>query len=278
MMRGPLCAAENAGHWHHAATVLLDCRFNLGEPGAGRAAYFEGHIPGAHYAHLDEQLSSPMTSASGRHPLPDPAVWCSQLGAWGITPDTQVVVYDDAGGMFAARCWWLLKWVGHTDVAVLDGGLTAWLKAGSSLTTVLPTHEPTDAYPGTPQSHTVVDADTLLANMQAPKFALVDARAPGRFVGAEEPIDTVAGHIPGALNRPVTANLTEAGIFKSPADLRDEWTALLGEQDCVAMCGSGVTACHHLLALAVADLPAGRLYPGSWSEWIRDPTRPVNTG
>jgi len=263
-----------------ARTVLLDCRFSLADPGAGRQAYRAGHIPGAHFADLERDLSAPIDAASGRHPLPDPTLLAQRLAAWGVDAATQVVVYDDLGGAMAARCWWLLRWLGHDAVALLDGGLPAWRAAGLPLSSAIPA--PAAAYVDLRlRANWVVDSDAVVANLRAPQFVLVDARAPERFRGEQEPIDPVAGHVPGALNRPLGSNLATDGRFKPAARLRTEWRALLGQRavaDAVMMCGSGVTACHHLLALEVAGLGGARLYAGSWSEWIRDPARPVALG
>jgi thiosulfate/3-mercaptopyruvate sulfurtransferase len=270
--------------------LLIDCRFNLGNTAAGEAAWQAGHIPGALYAHLDRELSGPKTGHNGRHPLPSPAALAATLGTWGLRPHTQVVAYDDAGGMFAARLWWLLRWVGHEAVQVLDGGLSAWLAAGGPVDTSVAARQ---ASVFTPQVHTdwVLSADEVLAQLpssapgNAPGSAeghsglhLIDARAPDRFRGENETMDPVGGHIPGARNRFFQLNLQPDGRFKPAATLRDEFEALRGSTPWPALvqqCGSGVTACHNLLALAHAGLPATRLYAGSWSEWCADPNRPI---
>ncbi|WP_207062969.1 sulfurtransferase [Motiliproteus sp. SC1-56] len=259
--------------------VVLDCRFTLGDPDAGFQAYRAGHIPGARYAHLETDLSGPVAGDTGRHPLPAPAVLARRLGAWGIDRVSQVVVYDDVGGAMAARAWWLLRWLGHERVALLDGGLMAWQRAGGALGQEAPAVAPArfDAEPGRCET---VDTQALASQLSAFAGRLVDARAAARFRGEQEPIDPVAGHVPGALNRPFQDNL-DGGYFKPAATLRQEWQALLDGQApeaMVMMCGSGVTACHHLLALEVAGLGGAQLYPGSWSEWIRDRARPVATG
>ena len=266
------------------AVVVLDCRFDLAAPDSGLAQYREGHIPGAHYAHLDRDLSGPLSEGRGRHPLPEPEALAERLGRWGITATTSVVCYDGAGGGIAARAWWLLRWLGHRDVSVLDGGWSAWCANALPVETSALQPTPAAAYPWTQQALTV-ESDEVLDNIDSANFLLVDARAAARFRGAEEPIDPVAGHVPGAINRPFTDNLTADGCFKNPEALQAEWRALLGGKPCVAMCGSGVTACHHLLALEIAGftetlgashgVPKVRLYPGSWSEWIRDPKRPI---
>ncbi len=260
--------------------VVLDCRFNLMQPEAGLALYRQGHIPGALYAHLEKDLSSAITSSSGRHPLPDPQQLARRLGEWGIGVDTQVVVYDDMGGAMAARAWWLLRWLGHERVAVLDGGFPAWVATEGAVSDQPVTPVPGDPYPYQLHSDVLVSAETVLANLQTRAFTLLDARNAERFRGEQEPIDPVAGHVPGALSRPLSDSLTASGTFKTAAQLRAEWSALLGDRSpemLVAMCGSGVTACHLLLALEIAGLPGARLYAGSWSEWIRDPARPVAT-
>lgn len=261
-----------------AKPVLLDCRSNLMQPGAGLAAYRQGHLPGAHHADMDSQLSSPITASSGRHPLPDPGRFAQQLGEWGVDSETQVIVYDDMGGAMASRAWWLLRWMGHTQVAVLDGGIGAWTGAGGELSGEVESAEAVAPYPYRLHPDWVVDSDTVLANISARKFTLIDARNAERFRGEQEPIDPVAGHVPGAMNRPLPDNLTANGLFKSAEQLRAEWDALLdgiSPNDVVTMCGSGVTACHLLLSLEIAGLPGARVYAGSWSEWIRDDQRPL---
>ncbi|MDH2431193.1 sulfurtransferase [Pokkaliibacter sp. MBI-7] len=273
-------AATVLDNVHQPQWRIVDCRFNLADTEAGRRAYQAGHLPGASYAHLDEDLSSPVTATSGRHPLPDEQAFLQTLGRWGISTDTQVVVYDDAGGATAARLWWLLKRVGHRDVAVLDGGLTAWAQAGGELVTDLPAVVGTGAYPASVALVQARNADELLAQMSDPRWQLVDARAAERFRGEVEPLDPVAGHIPGAMNRPLQQNLQPDGRFKSFNQLRGEWQALLGEatpKEVVHYCGSGVTACHNLLAMEHAGLNGSRLYPGSWSEWCKDASRPMVT-
>lgn len=261
--------------------LVLDARFNLMQPEAGEAAWREGHIPGALYAHLDRDLSGPKTGTNGRHPLPTLSALADTLGRWGLTPATRVVAYDDAGGMFAARAWWLLRWVGHARVQVLDGGMPAWVAAGGELDTSEATRPPTHPHL-TPQTGWLLSADEVLASLQgrAPAMPLLDARAPDRFRGENETLDPVGGHIPGAANRFFQQNLM-GGRFKAPAELLAEFQATLPGQDLSQVahqCGSGVTACHNLLALAHAGLPMGRLYAGSWSEWCADPARPRAVG
>ncbi|PXF29359.1 3-mercaptopyruvate sulfurtransferase [Pokkaliibacter plantistimulans] len=273
-------AATVLDNVHQPQWRIVDCRFSLADTEAGRRAYQAGHLPGASYAHLDEDLSSPVTATSGRHPLPDEQAFLQTLGKWGISTDTQVVVYDDTGGATAARLWWLLKRVGHRDVAVLDGGLAAWAQAGGELVTDLPAVVDSGAYPASVALVQTRSADELLAQMSDPRWQLVDARAAERFRGEVEPLDPVAGHIPGAMNRPLQQNLQPDGRFKSFNQLRGEWQALLGEatpKEVVHYCGSGVTACHNLLAMEHAGLTGSRLYPGSWSEWCKDASRPMVT-
>ena len=261
--------------------VLLDCRANLMDPPAAEAAYGAGHIPAALYAHMDRDLSSPIGDDTGRHPLPDPFDFVKQMRDWGIGPDTQVVVYDDMGGAMAARAWWLLRWLGHERVAVLDGGLAAWQEIGGELSDKAEQAVTADGGPVVLHNDWFVDSKELQTHLEKAAITLVDARAAERFAGEQEPIDPVAGHVPGALNRPQSDNLNADGRFKTANQLEEEWRALLGDtkaEDAVMMCGSGVTACHNLLALEVAGLKGARLYAGSWSEWIRDPARPVATG
>ncbi len=262
--------------------LVLDARFNLMQPEAGEAAWQAGHIPGAGYAHLDRDLSGPKTGTNGRHPLPSLPALASTLGRWGLTPTTRVVVYDDAGGMFAARAWWLLRWVGHARVQVLDGGWAAWQAAGGAVSTDRPAERPHTRINLSPLPGWLLTADDVLAGLQgrAPALQLLDARAADRFRGENETLDPVGGHIPGAANRFFQLNLQD-GRFKPAAQLLGEFEDALPGQDLtqlVHQCGSGVTACHNLLALAHAGQPMGRLYAGSWSEWCADPARPRAVG
>lgn len=266
----------------HEDVLVLDARFNLMQPEAGEAAWRAGHIPGAWHAHLDKDLSGPKTGTNGRHPLPSLPSLADTLGRWGLTPATRVVVCDDAGGMFAARAWWLLRWVGHARVQVLDGGWAAWQAAGGAVSTAPPAERPTTRVTLSPQAGWLLTADEVLASLQgqAPALPLLDARAPDRFRGENETLDPVGGHIPGAANRFFQLNLQD-GRFKPAGQLLAEFEASLPGQDLSALvhqCGSGVTACHNLLALAHAGLPMGRLYAGSWSEWCADPARPRAVG
>jgi thiosulfate/3-mercaptopyruvate sulfurtransferase len=277
-----ISATELTSHINDSNLLLVDCRHDLANPDAGQQAYLAGHLPQARFAHLDQLLSGAKTSADGkfkgRHPLPQRDDFIAAMQALGINANTQVVAYDAHGGMFAARLWWLLRWVGHVQVAVLDGGLPAWQAQGGRLSSELPV-----ITAGNLQVQaslvTTIDADALLANIAQPLLSVIDARSADRYRGENETLDAVGGHIPGAKNRFFKDNLNVDGSFKSPQTLRNEWSALLtNPQTTVMQCGSGVTACHNLLALEVAGLPGARLYPGSWSEWSSDPTRPVATG
>jgi thiosulfate/3-mercaptopyruvate sulfurtransferase len=260
------------------APILIDTRFDLADTAAGERAWSEGHLPGASYLHLDRDLSGPKTGRNGRHPLPERSTFAQTLGRVGITPERQVVVLDAQGGMYAARAWWMLLWMGHAPVAVLDGGLAAWAEAGGRLTTEAPAASSAPPYPTRPALVATLDADTLQA--QLGRVHLIDARAGERFRGEVEPLDAQAGHIPGAHNRFFKDNLGADGRFKPAAQLRAEFDALLGTQsgDTVHQCGSGVTACHNLLAMTHAGRPGSLLYAGSWSEWSADPARPVAKG
>jgi thiosulfate/3-mercaptopyruvate sulfurtransferase len=259
---------------------VVDTRFRLTDPGAGERAYRLGHIPGAVYLHLERDLSGPVTEASGRHPLPDPRILAARLGRAGIGNDDQVVVYDDAAGAIAARLWWLLRWLGHTRVAVLDGGLGAWCEAGFALEEGVISPRPTSFVPGSGGLRAVT-VEELQGRIGKPPRLLVDARERPRFLGQMEPIDPVAGRIPGSVNFPFTDNIDDSGRLLGPEALRQRWRRLLGDTPVTGvacLCGSGVTACLDLLALEIAGMPGAALYAGSWSEWIRDPERPVATG
>jgi thiosulfate/3-mercaptopyruvate sulfurtransferase len=264
--------------------VILDCRFDLAAPDAGRQAYVARHIPSARYIDLNRDLSEPVSPMSGRHPLPEPARLAARLGDMGVGPGTQVIAYDEANGSFAARAWWLLRWLGATKAAVLDGGLRAWLAEGGAVESGESPQPPKLQQGGGRPVSARADARAVLSTAELVdalgdrRSLLVDARAPERFSGSVEPIDRVAGHVPGAVNHPFSSNLTQDGRFLPPAELRRRWLALLGDaspRDVISMCGSGVTACHNLLAMELAGLQGARLYAGSWSEWIRDPKRPV---
>jgi thiosulfate/3-mercaptopyruvate sulfurtransferase len=276
MTNSPLISADEARAL--TAAVFLDCGFDLFDPAAGEREYAERHLPGAHYLHLDRDLSGPKHDAQGRflgrHPLPDRATFAAQVGALGVAPGVQVVAYDAQGGPYAARAWWLLRWLGHDAVSVLDGGLRAWVAAGGALV-----DGGTPACGGAPYPATaapampVIDADAL--QTQLGRVNLIDARAAERFRGEVEPLDAAAGHIPGAHNRFFKDNLAPDGRFKPRAELRADFAPLLaGSTPAVQLCGSGVTACHNLLAAAQAGFGITVLYPGSWSEWSADASRP----
>jgi thiosulfate/3-mercaptopyruvate sulfurtransferase len=264
-----------------ADVVVVDVRHDLMQPAAGRTAWQTGHIPGAIHLHLDDDLSGPKTGQNGRHPLPDPSTLADRLGRIGVGDGSRVIAYDDAGGAFAARLWWLLRWLGHDAVAVLDGGWQAWLAAGLPVSTVPATARSPQILVARPHTDWVVGVDSVAIGLADGSQMVLDARAPERFRGEVEPIDPVAGHIPGACNRFHRNNLAADGGFKDAATLRAELLEVLNGRsagELVCQCGSGVTACHNLLALAVAGLEGARLYAGSWSEWCSDPARPVATG
>lgn len=277
-----ISAPDLATHMADDNLIIVDCRHDLTNPEAGLDAYRAGHIPNARFAHLDQILSGAKTGEDGkfkgRHPLPQRQDFIDAMRVIGINANTQVVAYDAHGGMFAARLWWLLRWVGHVQVAVLDGGLPAWQAQGGEVTTELPAPTRGDLQE---QSALVgmIDVDGVVANLDSKAMTVVDARAADRYRGENETMDAVGGHIPGAKNRFFKDNLAADGNFKSPEVLRDEWNAVIDNpQTAIMQCGSGVTACHNLLALEVAGLPGARLYPGSWSEWSSDAARPVATG
>lgn len=270
-------AAGEAPTWR-----VFDCRFDLGNAEAGRRAYAGGHIPGALYAHLDEDLSSPPGPQDGRHPLPDRASFRAWLGAQGVGPGTTVVAYDEANGAFAARLWWLLRWLGHEQAAVLSGGMAAWNAAGfANSAEARPPVRPLGPYPEHGEDPALVVAATDIPAELAAGKLLLDVRAPERYSGATEPLDPVAGHVPGALNYPFQTNLDADGLFRDVESIRAQLVDFVGGRPAhqvMVMCGSGVTACHLLLAMEAAGLNGAQLYPGSWSEWIRDPERPTARG
>jgi thiosulfate/3-mercaptopyruvate sulfurtransferase len=265
--------------------AVIDCRFDLMNPEGGRRAYLEGHIPGARYADLNRDLSGPITATSGRHPLPSSGDFAGTLARLSIGRATQVIAYDDSGGAFAARLWWMLRWVGHSAAAVLDGGLKAWVSEGGALQSGEETPQPTMQG----DRHASVEADAaavigtadLEQRLSDPAFLLIDARAGERYAGTVEPIDAVAGHIMGAENHPFSVNLGADGRFLPAPLLREMWEKRLAGRSptqVAAMCGSGVTACHNLLSLEIAGFHGAKLYAGSWSEWIRNPHRPIARG
>lgn len=277
-----ISAADLARHIQDADLVVLDCRHDLANPDAGRSAYATGHIPGAQFAHLDADLADmrpgPNGEFLGRHPLPERDAFIETLRRWGVNDHSQVIAYDAHGGMFAARLWWMLRWVGHAASAVLDGGLPAWQAHGLSVSTE-PAIRPRGNVTLRPSLVSTTDVNDVLANLNKPSRIVIDARAPDRFRGENETLDPVGGHIPGAKNRFFKDNLQADGRFKPAGQLHAELGALIGTpQACIMQCGSGVTACHNLLALEVAGLQGAALYAGSWSEWCADPSRPVATG
>jgi thiosulfate/3-mercaptopyruvate sulfurtransferase len=267
-------------HLDDPGWVVFDTRHDLMDPKKGPAAYAAGHVPGAYFLHVDEDLAGPKTGSNGRHPLPDLGEFAAKLDRCGVKADSQVVVYDDLAGNFAVRLWWMLRWLGHEKVALLDGGYPQWVKEGRPVTRDVPAPRP-GAFVPRPMLGATVDAPFVERFRDDASVVLLDARAAERFEGRNEPVDPVAGHIPGAVNRFWQQNLLPDGRFKAAEVLRAEFERLLGSADparVVHMCGSGVTACHNLFAMELAGLAGGRLYPGSWSEWCADPSRPVATG
>ena len=259
---------------------VFDCRFSLKDPQGGLKSYQQGHVPNAQFADMDTQLSSAMTETSGRHPLPDADVFINQLKAWGVNNDTQVIAYDDISGAFAARLWWMMRWVGHEDVAVLNGGLQKWTDAGYPLSNDNVEFTRGD-YSGVANMEWLVDITCVESELSANNITLIDARSADRFTAKDQKTDPVPGHVPGAINLPFPGNLTKDGVFESPDILKQRFDNVIQNQpltNVVHMCGSGVTACHNLLAQAMAGLPPTKIFIGSWSEWIRDPSRPVATG
>ncbi|WP_454689518.1 sulfurtransferase [Achromobacter aloeverae] len=281
-----ISASELSARLRDPDVRVFDLRHDLMDHAAGRRQYEQSHIAGARYLDNETELAAPRTGRNGRHPLPDRAALAALLASHGVAPDTLVVAYDASGGQFAAHLWWMLRWLGHDRVAVLDGGWQAWSAAGLAVESGPgPRPAPVSAGAGASLLREAltepVDADTVLANIAQPSFTVLDARAAARYRGEMEPIDPAAGHIPGALNRPNTDNLAADGRFKSPQELRKEFEAVLGKRApgaIVHQCGSGITASHNLLAMEVAGLQGSRLYPGSWSEWVSDPSRPQAKG
>ena len=276
-MPHPLVSCEQlAAHLNDPDWRIVDCRHQLSDVGYGQRVYAEGHLPGAFFMHLDRDLSGAMSGCNGRHPLPNPQILAAKFGAIGISSRTQVVVYDDAEGMVSGRLWWMLRWLGHDNVAVLDGGFNRWVKEGRPLTRDIPVVLPTVFE--VEQRDWVVTADEVLANIASPELVVVDARGPDRFRGENETIDPVGGHIPGARNRFFRDNLDADGRFRPAAELRREFLELFAgtpPDKTVMQCGSGVSACHNLIALELAGLTGARLYAGSWSEWCSNSARPV---
>jgi thiosulfate/3-mercaptopyruvate sulfurtransferase len=269
--------AELAAHLDDGNWIVCDCRHDLANYHFGRRAYAQSHIPSARFLHLDEDLSGPKTGRNGRHPLPHPITFTLRLAALGIDNSKQIVAYDSSGAPYAARLWWMLRWIGHSKASVLDGGWEAWTSAAKPVTAALPVITPASYNPHlTPQL--AVDAKLVQKSIGGNEIRVLDARSPDRFRGENETLDPVAGHIPGAANRFFKQNLEANGRFKPAATLQQEFTSLLDTRapaSIVHQCGSGVTACHNLLAMEIAGLAGSRLYPGSWSEWVSDRTRPV---
>ncbi|KRC12316.1 3-mercaptopyruvate sulfurtransferase [Hydrogenophaga sp. Root209] len=277
-LKSPLVSAADLAA--HPEWRVFDCRHDLANPELGAQQFAAGHIPGAVHAHLDRVLSGPTNGRNGRHPLPDPDALCEWLRAQGVHDSDVIVACDASGGAYAARLWWLLRWLGHGDVAVLDGGLPAWEAGGGVLVTDVVDRTPARFERREPLVDMVNTAD-VQANLEQAQFLVVDARGAGRYAGEGETLDPRAGHIPGAHNRPFTDNLDASGRFHPAARLRADFDRVTGGQppgQVVAQCGSGVTACHNLLAMELAGLPGARLYPGSWSEWCSDDTRPLASG
>lgn len=273
-----ITAEQLARRLDDPALRILDCRFALEDPAYGERSYHQGHVPGARFADLEKDLSGPVTpGVTGRHPLPEPEGLAARFRQWGLDDDSEVVLYDDGPGAFAARAWWLLLWLGKRDgVYLLDGGLKAWREAGLLMSEAIPDGE-TGTFSGRADGSLIIDAAGLQKHLDDPQLALLDARALPRFLGEVEPIDPIAGHIPNAICVPFTDNLRSDGRFLPIDQLRTRFDRLLDNkppQSAVAYCGSGVTACHNLFALCLAGYPLGRLYPGSWSEWITDAQRP----
>jgi len=279
MIRPPLISAaqlQQALAPSLTPPLVLDCSFDLADAAAGERSYREGHIPGALYVNLNEDLSGPKTGRNGRHPLADRADYARWMGRVGIVPGREVVVYDRQAAMYAVRAWWVLLWMGHRQVRVLDGGLAAWQAAGGALSPEIVQPVPAAPYPDAAPQRPTIDAQQLQQRLG--DVLVLDARAPERYRGEVEPIDAVAGHIPGAKNRFFKDNLQADGRFKPAEQLRAEFAAALGGRapaEVVNQCGSGVTACHNLLAMEIAGLHGAALYPGSWSEWSSDSSRPM---
>jgi thiosulfate/3-mercaptopyruvate sulfurtransferase len=271
--------AELAAHLDDAAWVVFDCRHDLANPGSGAQEYASSHIPGARFLHLDRDLSAPTTGTNGRHPLPEAQAFMRTLGAAGVDSSKQVIAYDAKMGVYAARLWWMLRWLGHENVAVLDGGYAKWTGEGRPVNSAVPQPAPT-RFSGQPRAMWV-DANEVLRSIGQPGRILVDARAPDRYRGENETLDPVGGRIGGSLNRFFRDNLDANGCFRPAAELRQAFAGLLGKtapDAVVHSCGSGVSACHNLLAMEIAGLSGSRLYPGSWSEWSSDPSRPTEKG
>jgi len=264
----------------HDNVRVFDCRFSLKDPQGGLKSYQAGHLPNAQFADMDTQLSSAMTNTSGRHPLPEIEDFINQLRQWGVNNDTQVIAYDDISGAFAARLWWMMRWLGHNKVAVLNGGMKQWTDAGYELTQDT-TEFANGEFSGSANMEWLVEIDTVQAELANNSITLIDARAADRFTGKDQNTDPVPGHVPGANNLPFGGNLTKDGLFETPDIIKKRYDSVIKDQpltNVVNMCGSGVTACHNLLAQAVAGIQPTKIFIGSWSQWIRDPSRPVAKG
>lgn len=256
--------------------VILDCRFDIMDTKKGLKAFQKEHIPSAQYISLNDDMASPATATSGRHPLPNPKTLSDKLASYGVSHSSQIIVYDDANNAIAARLWWLLRWLGHSSVAVLDGGLKKWCAEGSPLTDVVE-QPPRGDFKGTPDDNMWLATEQIESLLNHSDATIIDARAEERFSGEEETVDSIGGHIPGAINNPLTDNLDSQDCFLPPEVLHEQFKALKKPYT-VHSCGSGVTACHNLLAMEIAGLNGSKLYVGSWSEWIRSPDRPIETG
>ena len=260
--------------------VVVDCRFDFSDKNKGRVDWQSAHIPGSFYAHLDDDLAAPVHDSSGRHPLPQASVFAEFLASIGWSPGKLLVAYDNGSSAISVRLWWLMHYF-NQSAAVLDGGLAAWMSAGYALESGATSLPSVPATKLTASEHLTVSSEQVQANIETGKLTVLDARAVERFAGLVEPLDTKGGHIPGALNRPFQLNLSETGAFKKPEALYSEFSSILGELTPTSIahsCGSGVTACHNLFAMELAGMSPSLLYPGSWSEWIRDPDRPIATG
>jgi len=269
-----------AKHLKDPAFAIIDCRFKLDDPSWGEKQYAQGHIPGAVYAHLDRDLSGMKTGSNGRHPLPDPIELGLKCGTWGLRAGLQVVLYDQDSGMYASRLWWLLRWIGHNAVAVLDGGFAKWTSERRATRSGIEKRLRTE-FTITRVPQMITDASAMTELTRRSDWRMLDARAPERYRGEVEPFDKKAGHIPTARNHPFMSNLDDRGTFRTPEELRERFTTSMGHvppDQIVCYCGSGVSACHNLLAMEHAGLHGAKLYPGSWSEWSSDDSRPIETG
>lgn len=272
-----------AHHVENPDWRIFDYRSSLVDHNAGRKAYQKGHIPHAIFCDMETDLSSPVTETSGRHPLPDFDLFSKKLGDWGINEQTQVVAYDDVGGAFAVRLWWQLRTLGHNNVAILDGDITQWIKQGKPLSTAITKPQP-GTFKAVVEYGSWLETEQIEKNLQAQSFIVLDARTPERFRGESEPIDTVAGSIPNSINRPFQLNLDKEGLFLPAEKLQHHFADIIKQapknkaENIIHLCGSGVTACHNMLAMEIAGLSGSKLYAGSWSEWIRDKNRPIATG